>query len=150
MEWIANHKLDKLEEKIDFYKSESLFGSPALALALRCQAELIDNMMSFDTQIENTNRIIWAQLGAKVVGGICYKFKEFACGQIVLSFTDPEFRGMGINLLCKKYFENDCINNHMTHILTTIHVHNYAAYNNNVKMGLTPMFTTLMKQLKKS
>ena len=45
MEWIANHKLDKLEEKIDFYKSESLFGSPALALALRCQAELIDNMM---------------------------------------------------------------------------------------------------------
>jgi hypothetical protein len=150
MQWITNHKLDKLEETIDFYKSESLFGSPALSLVLRCQAELIDTNMSFDIAVENTDRIIWAQIGSKVVGGIAYKFKEFACGQIVLSFTDPEFRGMGINLLCRKHFENDCINNHMTHISTTVHIHNYTSYNNNVKMGLTPMFTTLIKQLKKS
>jgi hypothetical protein len=150
MEWITNHKLDKLEEKIDFYKSESLFGSPALALALRCQAELIDQKMSFDTQIENTNRVIWAQLGSKVVGGICYKFKEFAAGHIVISFTDPDYRSLGINLLCRQHFENDCIANHMTHITTAVHVHNYTSYNNNEKMGLKPVFTTMMKQLKRN
>jgi hypothetical protein len=150
MQWITNHKLDKLDEKVDFYKSPTLFGSPALSLILRCQAELIDSNMSFGIAVENTDRIIWAQIGPKVIGGIAYKFEEFARGQILLSFTDPEYRGLGINLLCKKHCENDCIDNHMTHIVTTIHVHNYTSYNNNVKMGLTPMFTTLIKQLKKS
>lgn len=147
MQWIVSHKLDKLEENIDFYKSESLFGSPALSLTLRCQAEVLDKKMSFDIGVDNSNKIIWAQLGTRVVGGICYRFKEFACGEIVFSFTDPEFRGMGINLLCREYFEKDCIINNMTHITTRIHINNYSAYNNNEKMGLKPVFTTLMKQL---
>jgi hypothetical protein len=150
MQWIADHKLDKLKEKVDFYKSESLFGLPVLSLALRCQAELIDKKMSFDTQIEITNRIIWAQIGSDVVGGLCYKFKEFGCGFIVLSFTDPVYRGLGINLLCRHYFENDCIANHMTHVTTEVHVDNHASINNNKKMGLNPIFITLMKQLKRN
>ena len=150
MQWIANHKLDKLEEKVDFYKSESLFGSPALALALRCQADLIDKRMSFDTGIDNTNRIVWAQVGSKAVGGMCYKFKEFACGHIVLSFTDPEYRGLGINRLCRKYFETDCLENYITHVTAEIHINNYIAYNNSEKGGMKPVFTKMMKQLKRS
>lgn len=150
MQWIANHKLDKLEEKVDFYRSESLFGSPALALALRCQAELLDKKMSFDISVDNNDRIIWAQVGSKVVGGICYKFKEFGCGQIALTFTDPDYRGLGINLLCRQFFENDCLDNHMTHITTEVHVNNYTSYNNNEKMGLKPVFTKMMKQIKRN
>jgi predicted GNAT family acetyltransferase len=150
MEWITNHKLDKIGKTVDFYKSPSLFGSPALALALRSQAELVENKMAFDTQLENSNRIVWAQIDSNVVGGLCYKFKEFGCGFIVLSFTDPAYRGLGINLLCKQHFENDCIANHMTHVRTTVHVNNHVAFNNNKKMGLNPVFTTLIKQLKRN
>jgi GNAT superfamily N-acetyltransferase len=150
MEWIADHKIDTLEQKIDFFKSESIFGTPAMPLALRANAELIDQKMALRTAIKNEHKIIWAQIGNVTVGGLCYKFKKFNTAFIVLSFTDPQYRGLGINLLCRQHFENECRNKNIKYITTEVHIDNKPSIDNNKKMGLKPIFTTMIKSLKKN
>jgi hypothetical protein len=150
MQWIADHKIDQLEEKIDFFKSESIFGTPALPLALRANAELIDQKMAIGAVIKNKHKIIWAQIGTVAVGGLCYKFKKFDTAYIVLSFTDTKYRGLGINLLCRQHFENECRNNNIKFITTKVHIDNKPSFDNNIKMGLKPVFTIMMKTLKKN
>ena len=149
MEWIADHKIDTLEQKIDFFKSDKIFGTPAMPLALRANAELIDQKMALGAAIKNKHKIIWAQIGNITVGGLCYKFQKFNTAYIVLSFTDPKYRGLGINLLCRQHFENECKNNNIEFIMTSVHIDNKASFDNNLKVGLKPVFTTMMKKLKK-
>ena len=150
MIWIADHKLDRFDQKINFFKSDSIFATPALPLALRANAELIEKNMALSATIHDSNKIIWAQIGTVTVGGLCYEFKKFNIAYIVLSFTDPEYRGLGINLLCRQHFENECQNNDVKFIKTKVHVDNKASIDNNIKMGLKPVLITMMKNLKKN
>jgi hypothetical protein len=150
MIWIADHKLDGFEQKIDFFKSDSIFATPALPLALRANAELIEQKMAIGAAIKDRHKIIWAQLGTVTIGGLCYKFKKFNTACIVLSFTDPEYRGLGVNLLCRQHFENECQHNNIKFIKTRVHVDNKPSIDNNIKMGLKPVLITMMKHLKKN
>ena len=142
MEWIADHKIDTLEQKIDFFKSESIFATPALPLALRANAELIDQKMAIGAVIKNKHKIIWAQVGQVTVGGLCYTYEKFNTAVIVLSFTDPKYRRLGIHLLCKQHFENECRNKNIKYITTSVHVDNTTAFDNNQKVGMKPVVTT--------
>jgi hypothetical protein len=106
--------------------------------------------MALRTAIKNEHKIIWAQIGNVTVGGLCYKFKKFNTAFIVLSFTDPQYRGLGINLLCRQHFENECRNKNIKYITTEVHIDNKPSIDNNKKMGLKPIFTTMIKSLKKN
>lgn len=148
MEWIADNKIEHFETKIDFFKADSVFNCPALPLALKANAELIEKKMALNAVIKNNTKIVWAQVGNIPLGGICWKMKNHNTAYIVLSFTDPKYRGMGLNLLCREVFEDECIKNKINFIKSEIHIDNHASANNIIKMGFTPVLTTYLKKLK--
>jgi Acetyltransferase (GNAT) family len=150
MQWITQHTLGNQDEKIDFYKSESIYKTPALSLALRANAELIDQKMATKSVIKNRHKIIWAQIGETTVGGLCYTFKKLDIAYIVLSFTDPKYRGLGINLLCRQHFENECRINNIKYIKTYVDMNNKPSIDNNIKMGLKTGLIIMMKNLEKN
>jgi hypothetical protein len=55
---------------------------------------------------------------------------------------------MGLNLLCREVFEDECIKNKINFIKSEIHIDNHASANNIIKMGFTPVLTTYLKKLK--
>jgi GNAT superfamily N-acetyltransferase len=150
MKWIADHKLDKLNEKIDVFTSDTILGTPALALALRASAELLDNKMALGFPIKLKHKVIWVQVGTKAIGGLCYKFGKFDEARIILSFTDPEYRGLGIHMICKKHFEDICKNSGITTIYTDVHIDNTVALENNKKAGMIPKLVVMAKKIKKN
>jgi len=153
-EKIAKHnkvgsKLDSHGRSLDIYQSNLLSLCPALSLFLKVYAETIDQghanpMVSW----RNKSSIVWAQLGTQVVGGICYEYEpEARMGWIVLSFTDPEYRGCGINGILHEFFEAEIKNLGGVRIASLIHIDNVSRIRSAEKVGLLPQFYRTLKIL---
>lgn len=140
---------DSRDSLLDIYQSNTLASCPALSLFLKVYAEIMDQGFSNPVIAwRNKSNIVWAQLDNRVVGGICYDYdSDTRLGWIVLSFTDPEFRGRGINGILHKFFEADIKNLGGTRIASLIHINNASRLKSAAKVGLLPQFYRTMKIL---
>lgn len=137
-------------EIFKIYWQDTLVNCPALSSFLRVYAELIDKEFTnpFITW-NNKNRIVWAENSNQVVGGICYEFlQDSKIGWIILSFTDPDFRGQGINGLCHSIMEEDIKSLGGLRISSLVHIDNVSRQRSAEKVGLKPQFLRMNKDLK--
>lgn len=141
--------VDKKAELLDIYWMDNLIMCPALSMLLKVYAEMIDRGHSnpFFTW-SNKNRVVWAQKGNQIVGGICYEYDAGGrIGWIVLSFTDPEFRGRGINELLHYAMEDDVKRLGGDRICSLVHIDNISRQKSAEKVGLRPQFYRMNKFL---
>lgn len=141
---------DSSGEELTIYWQDNLVNCPALSSFLRVYAELIDKEFTNPfISWNNKNRIVWAENSERVVGGICYEFlQDSKIGWIILSFTDPDFRGRGINGLCHSIMEEDIKNLGGSRISSLVHIDNVSRQRSAEKVGLKPQFLRMNKDLK--
>ena len=142
--------LDKSGNIVELWHSDTLAWSPAFTLFLRVYADTVDQGMALNQiPFKNNNRIAWAQdASGKVLGGICYEyFSESKTGWIVLSFTAPECRGIGINELCHEIFENDCKALGANNLASLVSVNNESRIKSAAKVGMLPKFYRMQKKI---
>jgi GNAT superfamily N-acetyltransferase len=98
---------------------------------------------------KNHHRVVWLEnANGMVLGGICFEyFQDRKEGWIFLSFTDPKFRGQGINQICHTYFERLCKDYGATSIGSTVSVNNASRLKSAKKVGLEPLFYKMFKQI---
>jgi GNAT superfamily N-acetyltransferase len=140
---------DSQGRSLDVYHANSLSLCPALSLFLKVYAEILDQgFANPNVAWRNKSSMVWAQLGDKVVGGICYEYEpETRMGWIVLSFTDPEYRGSGINGILHEFFEAEVKKIGGARIASLIHVDNASRIRSAEKVGLLPQFYRTLKIL---
>lgn len=140
---------NKNGETLKIYWQETLNYCPALPLFLKVYAELMEkdftnNVITFN----NKNRVVWVENDQGVVGGICYEYlQDSKIGWIVLSFTDPNFRGQGINELCHYIMEEDIKRLGGKKISSLVHVDNISRQKSAKKVGLAPQYFRMNKDL---
>jgi len=143
-------KLKDLDNNLELWHSETIAWTPALTLFLKVYAETIDRGLGLNQiHFKNSNRVVWIQNSEKVVlGGICYEYSpENQMGWIVLSFTDPSYRGQGVNSLCHQAFEDDCKSLGAISIGSTVSVGNESRLKSAAKVGLLPKFYRMYKKI---
>lgn len=140
---------DSKGRSLDVYQADTLSLCPALSLFLKVYAETLDQgFANPNVAWRNKSSIVWAQLGNRVVGGICYEYEpETRMGWIVLSFTDPEYRGCGINGIVQAFFEAQVKKLGGARIASLIHVDNASRIRAAEKAGLLPQFYRTLKIL---
>lgn len=140
---------DSQGRNLDVYHANNLSLCPALSLFLKVYAEILDQgFANPNVAWRNKSSMVWAQLGDKVVGGICYEYEpETRMGWIVLSFTDPEYRGSGINGILHEFFEAEVKKIGGARIASLIHVDNASRIRSAEKVGLLPQFYRTLKIL---
>lgn len=138
---------DKTGDILDVYFQKDLIMCPAFSSFLKVYAEIVDKGFSNPAVTwDNNKRVIWAQKDGKIAGGICYEFQQVArIGWIVLSFTDPEFRGRGINEIIHNLMEVDIKKLGGDRICSLVHVDNVSRLRSAEKVGLKPQFYRMNK-----
>lgn len=141
---------DAKGDMIDIYWQDNLGMCPALSMFLKVYAETIDKGYSNPMVTwSNKNRVVWAQKGDEIVGGICYEYAaEAQMGWIVLSFTDPDYRGRRINEMLHYVFEEDIKKLGGNRVCSLVHVDNVSRQKSAARVGLTPQFYRMNKFLK--
>lgn len=141
---------DKMGEMMDIYWQGDLAMCPALSMFLKVYAETIDKGYSNpNVAWKNSNRVVWAQKGDRIVGGICYEYvQDVRMGWIVLSFTNPEQRGRGINEALHYVMEEDVKQLGGERISSLVHVDNVSRHKSAEKVGLKPQFYRMNKMIK--
>jgi len=147
---LVKSTVDKKAEKLDIYWMDNLAMCPALSMFLKVYAETIDKGYSNpNVTWSNKNRVVWAQKDDQIVGGICYEYApDVRMGWIVLSFTDPDFRGRGINELLHYTMEDDVKRLGGERICSLVHIDNISRQKSAEKVGLKPQFYRMNKLLK--
>ena len=146
---IANVE-DKLGNTVELWWSDQIANTPTVPLFLTVYAEIVAKGLAQPTfTFENDNRVTWVQdIDGRVMGGICYKYvPDQQLGWLILSFTDPEFRGRGINELCHKVYEGDCKKLGAKQLGSLVALDNEARLKSAAKVGMTPMFYRMHKAL---
>lgn len=135
---------------VEIWSSESLSYTPVFSIVLRTYAEIVDKKMAAPAlELNNDTKVIWAQLeDGTVLGGICYTFDEqWSSGNIQLSFTVPEHRGVGVNALCHPYVEIECKKAGYNRISSTVHIKNESRIKSAAKIGMYPRFYIMYKKI---
>ena len=139
---------NKQGETLKVFWQETLNGCPAVPLFLKVYADLIEKKLTNNTiTFSNKNRIVWVEINQTIAGGICYEFQETKVGWIILSFTDPNFRGQGINELCHYIMEEDIKRLGGKKILSLVHIDNISRQKSAKKVGLIPEYYRMNKDL---
>jgi hypothetical protein len=141
---------DKSGEALELWHSDSIAFTPALAPFLKVYAEIIEKSFTLPVMaFKNSNRVVWAEDKDKVVvGGICYEYlAESKTGWLVLSFTDPMYRGRGINSLCHEIYEKDCIALGANNLSSVVDIDNESRIKSAAKVGMVPRFYRMYKKL---
>lgn len=142
--------VDTLGNPIEIWYSDSIQYTPVVATFLRVWAELVDKGWSLATfAFKITNRVVWAQDSTgKVLGGIAYDYwPEQKMGWLVLSFTEPDFRGRGLNKLCHKHYEFDCKRAGAVMLGSLVEVNNESRIKSAAKVGMLPKFYRMHKDI---
>ena len=144
-------KIDFIEDKnYEVWQSDSIVYTPPFKLMFECYLEILHKGWTSDIMPwRNSSLVIWIEsLEKEVLGGICYDFvSDRKEGWINFTFTSPNYRKIGINSLCYKYFEQECIKKGMSAISGVIAVDNVVALNSAKKAGRTPEFYRVSKKL---
>ena len=140
---------DAKGDMLNIYWQNSLVGCPALPSFLRVYAEIIENgFANGSVTWTNKNRVIWAENNNKVVGGITYEYyEESKTGWIVLSFTEPEYRGRRINEIIHYSLEEDLKKLGGVKISSLVHINNESRLKSADRVGLKPQFYRMNKPL---
>jgi hypothetical protein len=113
-------------------------------------AELIDqNWAPASFPFKPTNRVVWIQdsTGA-VLAGIAYEYQaEQQNGYLVLSFTDPNHRGRGLNEICHRCYEADCKKLGAVMLTSLVSVNNVSRIKSAEKVGMLPKFYKMQKDI---
>lgn len=142
--------LDILPNNIEIFQSDVIVGTPPLLLMFECYMELLNkNWTTSGVPFKNTSHVIWIENSDKqVMGGICYEYLlDRQEGWIILSFTNPKFRGQGINKLAHEYFERECLSKNMIFIGSIVSTENHQRIQSAKKVGLEPLFYRMIKRL---
>lgn len=142
-----NSFTDESLNVINIYHMEQLGYCPAMPLFLKVYAEIIEKGWANPfVAWTNKNRMIWAQNGDKILGGICYDYQhDLKMGWIILSFVDPEERGKGIYKKLHYEFENSVRELGGVRIGSYIHIDNQRRINSATKVGMSPLFYRMHK-----
>jgi GNAT superfamily N-acetyltransferase len=141
---------DKNGEHVEIWVSPSIEGSPAAPLFLKVYAEMIEKGHGLNKfQFSGKDRAIWAQRNdGTILGGITYEYvSEKRGGDIVLAFTAPEARGLGINELCHWAWEDDCRSLGGKFITLFVNVNNESRIRSAEKVGMYPTYYKMYKDL---
>jgi GNAT superfamily N-acetyltransferase len=137
-------------DTLELWSSVHLSHTPCFALFIRTIAELAEKKLIAPTiNFKNNNRVVWVQNSSgKVLGGIAYEFRpETLTGWLVLSFTDPEYRGQGINKICHSYYESDCKALGAVELASIVNIKNEARIKSAQKVGMVPEYFKMSKQI---
>lgn len=134
------------------YYSNGFAECRAASLILRTYAELIDKgfNIEYSLSIFNSAEIIWAEFDNKPIGGICY-FKQTGIitqNWILLSFTDPDWRGLNVNSICHYELEKLSLKNGIHYISSMVHIKNTSRIRSCEKVGMVGDFYRMSKKLK--
>jgi len=135
---------------LEVWSSPHISHTPCFALFLRTFAELVEKkLITPAIHFKNSNRVVWIQNSAgQVLGGIAYEIiQETQTGWLVLSFTDPEFRGQGINKLCHEFYESDCKASGAVQLGSIIHIENKSRIKSAEKVGMIPQYYRAIKKI---
>jgi hypothetical protein len=113
-------------------------------------AELIDkDWAPASFPFKPTNRVVWIQDPAGVVlAGIAYEYMaEQRNGYLVLSFTNPEYRGRGLNEICHNCYEADCKKLGAVILSSLVAVDNVSRIRSAEKVGMLPKFYRMQKNI---
>ena len=122
---------------------------PALSLFLKVYAETIDRGLSNPVPVFSDNyRMVWAEMNGEVVGGICYEYRpKVKTGWIILSFTDPKYRGQGLNRLLHDHMEQNIKELGGNRVCSYVSINNESRLKSAEKVGLKPQFYRMNKNL---
>jgi GNAT superfamily N-acetyltransferase len=141
---------DKLGNPIEVWQSDTMQYTPVVAPFLKVWAELVDKGFSLPTfAFKISNRVVWVQdTSGNVQGGIAYEYyPDQRMGWLVLSFTEPEFRGRGLNQICHEYYEADCKKLGAYMLSSLVEVNNKSRLASAAKVGMYPKFYRLHKEI---
>lgn len=135
---------------VSLYYAKSLVECNATALMLTTFAELLNNGHSTGPNLgfNNESQVIWAELDNKPIGGICFTFiQKLLQSWINFSFTDPGYRGLGINKICHTELEKLMRTNGLKYIASHVHVDNLNRINSCKKVGMQATFYRMSKTI---
>lgn len=141
---------DKNGDDLIIFASMTLANTPCVALFFKVYSEILENGWANPTvPFNNDSRVIWLERpNGKIVGGVCYEYtKHNQMSWIVLTFTDPDERGKGINTICQKELEKISKKLGAVQICSLIHVDNRAAMASAEKVGRKPQFYRMLKRI---
>lgn len=142
--------VDKHGEPVEVWWKLRLEGAPCVDIIFETFAELIRKGWCNQTvTIDNSHRVVYAKYpNGDVAGGIAYKWVENTNSiWITLSFTNPKYRGRGINGLCHQVMEGDAKVLGATSIESYVHVENASRLKSTEKVGLSAKFYRMFKPI---
>lgn len=147
-----NTETDKLGNKINIFRTDTIAMSPVYTFFLRSMAELIDNGHAFPFTNWNDGdcAAIYAEQDGKVLGHIVYstdKINEGGFLWIVLSAVDKDARGRGIYTIMHNYFEERAKQMGCWSIASHIHRNNTVRLESAAKVGMKPIFYFMGKKI---
>jgi len=153
MKLLKKNKILKNGEIANIFYNNNLVGCNATRLILQTAGELIEKGFSIENSIGifDSAEVIWAECNNIPIGGICYckQLQGVSAGNwIILSFTDPEWRGLNVNYICHKELEKLTIADGMNQITSLVHVNNIARIESCKKVGMSPKFYRMNQTLK--
>jgi GNAT superfamily N-acetyltransferase len=146
-------------ETLEIYFSKELKGTPAMEELLKGNVEIIVNkhMTTNRVVVNDDDRVVWAQtLDGKIRSSVAYattKDPENLLPSnsvtLMLTYTDPEFRGKGLRSLLQPYVERAILDEGRDLILSYIHVNNTSPNVVVQNQGFVKYLTLYYKKLKK-
>lgn len=132
------------------WESENISHTPAVPLFLRTWAEIMEQGFTEPMFIfKNANRVVWVENEEKkVIAGICFDYLPARkTGFLVLSFTDPDYRGKGLNKICHDEVVTIVKKLGGKTITSNIHVDNTSMYQASLKSGMKPELYKMSKKI---
>ena len=132
------------------YHHEDLRDARAVPLMLRTYAEMIDKGFNirYGLGFTNDSSMIWAEVDNVPVGGICFvKWGYSKTHWIALSFTDPAWRGEGINYHCHMELEQLTRERGFLYIASLVSVNNLPRIKSCERVGLQKEFYRMSKRI---
>jgi hypothetical protein len=142
--------VDKLGTPIEIWQSSSIQHTPCVPLILKVYQELLDKAwVPSVIPFRPSQQVVWLQdTGGKVLAGIVYEYQsDFLNGYLVLSFTDPDYRGRGLNEICHHCYEINCKKQGAVTLSSFVHVDNIARIKSAEKVGMLPKFYKMQKDI---
>jgi RimJ/RimL family protein N-acetyltransferase len=138
--------------RITIWQSDQLASSKAMVLFLRTYAELIEKDFATEyiswSEGNKFNVVYCTDESGKVLGGIAYEYRALIReGWIVLSFTNPDYRGGRINSIMHKYFERSIKERGGHKICSHVHLDNEPRLKAAERAGMKPQFYRMHKWL---
>jgi GNAT superfamily N-acetyltransferase len=142
--------VDSQGNTLEIWHTEQLANSRPFSLFLRIYAEIADSGFGSQyvswTDANKSNVVYCTNDKGSVMGGIAFEYRPMMKeGWIILSFTDPKYRGRGINQLMHKHFEQIIKDKGGNKIASHVNVNNVSRIKAAQKVGFVPQYYRMNK-----